>query len=195
VIVRYWVFYCLNFVVQRLTRYDASMNTILLFINICRFRASPSDVASSSSLLPLSLACYFVLGVIIGRIDDDWSTSVAVSLTDLLMMVIVMNLLLKLRGLQPRLQQTLTAMAGAGSCLAVIGIPIIWAFSQMTEQDEIKNTIILMLMITFMFWNLMVNAHIFRHALDIKANTAAMITVAYTVLSIVVVGLTMSGVA
>lgn len=170
------------------------MNIIQLFFNICRFKATPSDIPASRLLLQLSLVSYFVLGIIIGRIDDDWSISIAVSLTDIIMMIIVMNLLLKLRGLQARLQQTLTAMLGAGSCLAVIGIPIIWAFSHMTEQNEIKNTVILMAMITFMFWNLMVNAHIFRHALDIKANTAAMLTVAYTVLSIIAVGLTMSGV-
>jgi len=50
-------------------------------------------------------------------------------------------------------------------------------------------------MIALMFWSLMVTAHIFRQSLAIKASTAAMLTIAYTVIALLVTGLVMSGVA
>ena len=170
------------------------MEIILRFIDICRFKATPADVPGSQFLLQISVSIYFILGTLIGRISEDWAVSLATSLSDLFVMIIVTSLLLKIRGFQARARQTITAMAGAGSCLAIVGMPIVAWFYHTAEQEQM-NGIALLFMVMLMFWSLMVTAHIFRYALEIKSSTAAMITVAYTVLSIVATGLAMSGVA
>ena len=170
------------------------MNIAMRFIDICLFKAGPADVPSSHWLLKLTLLAYFILGVIVSRLDSAWDVSLFTSLADVLVMMVFVWLILSFRGLQKRYKQTLTAMAGAGSCIGFVGIPIVMLFNQVSEQERLSNYTML-LMIAVMFWSLMVTAHIFRFALEIKPGMAAMLTLAYTILSLIVVALVISGVA
>jgi hypothetical protein len=86
------------------------------------------------------------------------------------------------------------ALAGAGIILNIIGLPLLFWLNQIDKLEQ-GTSIALLLMIALMFWSLMVIAHIFRQALDIKAGSAAMITIIYTAMSLLVLGLTLSGVA
>jgi hypothetical protein len=132
--------------------------------------------------------------VIVSRLDSAWDVSLFTSLADVLVMMVFIWLILSFRGLQKRYKQTLTAMAGVGSCIGIVGIPIVMLFNQVSEQERLSNYTML-LMIAVMFWSLMVTAHIFRFALEIKPGMAAMLTLAYTILSLIVVALVISGVA
>ena len=142
-----------------MARYDAAMNIILRYIDLCRLKAGPSDMPASNKLLKATLLAYFLLGIMISRIDNAWNVSVISSLTDTLFMMAAMSWLNQI------------------------------------DKVEQGTSIALLLMIALMFWSLMVIAHIFRQALDIKAGSAAVITIIYTALSIVILGLTLSGVA
>lgn len=53
----------------------------------------------------------------------------------------------------------------------------------------------MLLLIAIVLWSLMVTAHIFRMALELKPANAVMLTIAYTILSLIIVGLVVSGVA
>lgn len=170
------------------------MNIALRFFDLCLFKAGPDDVPASSWLMKVTLFVYFIIGIAIGRIDSGWNVSLFTSLADLIMMVIVISVLLHFRGFQARYLQTITAMAGAGCCLGIAGFPIVLLFNQVGEQERLSS-IALLLMVALMFWSLMVTAHILRRSLEVKPGTAAAITIAYTVLSLIVVGLAMSGVA
>lgn len=170
------------------------MNIIFRYIEICLFKASPADVPSSHWLMKITLLFYFIVGVVISRIDQNWDISLFTSLTDTLAMIVAVLLLLHFRGYTARFQQTVTAMAGTGACIGCIGIPIVYFFSQVKENEQL-GSIALLLMVAVMIWSLMVTAHIFRNALEIKPSSAVMITIAYTVLSLMAVGLTVSGVA
>lgn len=170
------------------------MNIVTRFIEICLFKAGPADVPVSHWLMKVTLVSYFIIGVVLSRIDNSWEISLFSSLTDMLMMVVVLWLLLQFRGLLARYQQTLTAMAGAGSCLGIVGIPIVMLFNQVSDNERFAS-VAMLLMIALMFWSLMITAHIFRLALEVKTGTSVALTVAYTVLSLIAVGLTVSGVA
>jgi hypothetical protein len=170
------------------------MNIAMRFVEICLFKAGPEDVPSSHWLLKITLLIYFMVGVAISRIDAAWDISLFTSLTDMLVMIVVTGLLLQFRGFKSRFQQTITAMAGAGSCLGIVGIPVVLLFNQVSEQERLSSYAML-LMIALMFWSLMVTAHIFRRSLDIKPGIAAVLTIAYTILSLLAVGLVISGVA
>lgn len=170
------------------------MNIALRFVDLCLFKAGPSDLPVSQSLLRITLFVYLLLGIAVNQLDSDLHTSLFVSLADVLVMMIATGLLLKLRGFQARYTQTLTALAGTGSCIAIIGMPIIWWFYQIKAELQ-PTSYAMLLMVGLMFWSLMVMAHIFRQSLEIKASTAAMLTIAYTVVTLLVAGLVMSGVA
>lgn len=170
------------------------MNIILRYIDLCRLKAGPADMPASNKLLKLTLLVYFLLGVIISRIDSTWNVSVISSLADTLFMIAAIGVVLHLKGLAARYQQTLMALAGAGIILDLIGLPLMLWLNQIDKLEQ-GTSVALLLMIALMFWSLMIIAHIFRQALDIKAGSAAMITIIYTAMSIVVLGLTLSGVA
>jgi len=172
------------------------MNIIFRYLEICFFKASPADVISSHWIMKLTLLAYFMIGVAISRIDQSWDISLFSSLTDLLMMILFTWLLLRLRGFDPRFQQTVTALAGAGSCLGIIGIPVVYFFKQVSvnEPSQLSGLAMLM-MIGLMLWSLMVTAHIFRTSLEIKPSSAVLLTISYTILSLIMVGLVVSGIA
>jgi len=170
------------------------MNIATRFIDLCLFKTGPSDLPTSQSLLKITLLIYLIISIVINQIDSDWNMSLFISLTDVLFLMLSTMLLLKFRGFQSRYVQTLTALAGSGSCIAVIGLPIIWWFYQI-EPEQQATSYVMLLMIALMFWSLMVMAHIFRQSLDIKAGTAAMLTIAYTIIALLITGIVMSGVA
>lgn len=170
------------------------MNIILRYIDLCRLKAGPADMPASSMLLKSTLLAYFLLGIVIGRIDSAWDVSIISSLADTLFMIAAIGVMLHLKGLNARYQQTLMALAGAGIILNLIGLPLMLWLNQVDKLEQ-GTSVALLLMIALMFWSLMIIAHIFRQALDIKAGSAAMITIIYTAMSLVVLGLTLSGVA
>ena len=168
------------------------MEIISRFIDLCLFRASPSDLPVSQSLLKITLLSYFALGVIINQLDATWLTSFFVSLADVFIMIMAAYLLLNYRGLQARYTQTLTALAGTGCCISIIGLPILWQFYQL-EPEQQAVSFLFLLLVVLLLWSLMITAQIFRNSLGVKPGMAMMLTIMYIIVSMVVTGLIMSG--
>lgn len=164
------------------------------FFQICLFRAGPADVPSSYGFLKIVCLIYFAVGVLVSRIDQNWSLSLAGSFADTCLLLVVCWLLLYYRGFSTRFIQTATAMAGTGSLLGLLGLPIFWLFRQVEPSGQLTS-LVLLLVLLLVFWSLFVTAHIFRNALEIRPGTAALVTVLYTIVSLLVVGLAMSGAA
>ena len=173
----------------------AAMKLFIRFIDICLFRAGPADLPSSHWLMKVVLVSYFITGVMVSKIESPWNASLLSSLTDMLLMVLVSWLLLKLRGLLKRYQQTVTAMAGSGTILSLLSLPVLYVLHQVDTPNSHMSSIVLLFVMILLFWSLMVTAHIFRQALEIKPGTAAVITIIYTLVSLIVMGLVMSGAA
>jgi hypothetical protein len=170
------------------------MNSIRTFVEICLFRQGPADIAASNSLFKLSLLVYLLAGLAVNLLDGSWQMSLWVSVTELLLMLGFAGLVLKLAGKLPRYQQTVTALAGTGTLLAIVAWPLLWFFYGLEEQAQPSNLLLIGLM-AIMLWSLMVHAHIYRQALDIRVGSAVALTIGYTILAVVITGLVMSGVA
>lgn len=170
-----------------------SMILIQHFLNICLLRASPADIPTSTWLLNVSLLAYFIVGAVVSSIDYGLTIGLMSSLADTVVMMLACWILLKIRSMPARYMQTLTAMAGTGSILGIVAYPVLWMYQQVGEQGQLSSLVLLAVLV-LVFWSVMVTAHIFRQALEIKAGTAAVITVAYSLASLIIVGLAMSGV-
>lgn len=170
------------------------MTILLRYFDLCLFKINPADVPASVRLLQITLLFYFVVGVALSQIDLAWEMSLFSSFADTLFMFLATSLLLKFRGFQARFVQTLTALAGTGALFGLVSLPFILWFNQVPEAEQ-ANSYALFFLAAIMFWSLMVTAHIFRYALEIKVGTSAVLTVIYTALSLLTLGLTMSGVA
>lgn len=170
------------------------IKVIQRLFQICLFKASPADIPASSILVNFSIVSYFIVGVLVSHIDHNWTISLVASLADSLMLIITTKILLSIRGLPYRFEQTVTTMAGTGALIGMISWPVFLLFRQVEPHSQITS-IVLLLVLIVIFWSLFVVAHIFRYALDIRPGLAAVITTVYTIASLIVVGLTISGVA
>ena len=164
------------------------------FIQICLFKAGPADIPASHWLLKLVCLIYFVIGMLVSHVDHGWVPSAVASGADTLLLLLVCWGLLSVKGLAERFIQTASAMAGTGAIMGLIGLPIFVLFRQAESTGQFTSVILLLVMV-LMFWSLFITAHIFRFSLEIKPGMAAILTVAYTIVSLIVVGLAMSGVA
>ncbi|WP_438971126.1 hypothetical protein [Methylophaga sp.] len=164
------------------------------FFQICLFKAGPADLPTSHWFLKSVCLIYFAVGVLVSRVDHNWPLSLAGSLADTILLLVVCWLLLLYRGFTGRFTQTATAMAGTGSIVGIVGLPLFWLFRQVEGQGQLTS-LVLLLVLVLIIWSLFITAHIFRSALEIKPGTAALITVFYTIISLIVVGLALSGVA
>lgn len=176
------------------TGYHACMILLQRFFQICLFKAGPADVPASRWFLKLVCLVYFGVGTLVSHVDHPWSASLAASLADTVLLLAVCWFLLYARGMHSRFVQTATSMAGTGAIMGVIGLPVFILFRQVESHGQITSLVLLMVLV-LMFWSLFITAHIFRMSMDIRPGMAAILTVAYTILSLLVVGLTISGVA
>ncbi len=89
-----------------------------------------------------------------------------VSLTDTAMLAVLTLSLLYLQGLTARVLQTLAALAGTGTVVAVLALPPVYWLPAHPEQAElsIANLLILGLVV----WSLVIMGHIIRHALSTR---------------------------
>jgi hypothetical protein len=87
-------------------------------------------------------------------------------------------------------------MAGTGTIISLIALPLVNLASGISpDQMTFTDNVIMVLIMTVLLWSLMVTAHIFRNALEIKVGLAVALTVVYTIALMLVVGTAMSGAA
>lgn len=164
------------------------------FIQICLFRAGPADLPMSRWLFKLAILGYLLVGTAVSHVDNAaLLVNLVASLADTVLMMLTCWLLLWYRGLGARYLQTVTAMAGAGSVMGIVGLPLLWLFRQVEPHGQLTSLVLLLVMVV-VFWSLLVTAHIFRQALEIRPGMAAIVTVLYTIVSLIVVGLAMNSV-
>lgn len=176
------------------TGYHACMILLQRFFQICLFKAGPADLPASLWLLKLIGLVYFAVGVLVSHVDHPWQASLVASLADTLLLLVVCWLAVYLKGVRSRFIQTATAMAGTGAIMGLVGLPVFMLFREVESSGQLTS-LVLLLVLVLMFWSLFITAHIFRMALEIRPGSAAILTVAYIILSLFVVGLSMSGVA
>jgi hypothetical protein len=172
------------------------MNLITRFLDICFLKAGPQDLPNSTWLMKFSLVVYFALAVISQLLEYSLSMSLVAAIAELILMMLIVAILLQLRGYSERFNQTVTAMAGTGTIISLIALPLVNLASGISpDQMTFTDNVIMVLIMTVLLWSLMVTAHIFRNALEIKAGLAVALTVVYTIALMLVVGTAMSGAA
>ena len=175
-------------------RYDAGMILLLRFIAICRLRAGPADVPASPWLLRVAVLAYFISGIFVSHVDHRWSVSLVASAADTLFLLALAWLVLRVKQYGNRYLQTVTSIAGSNAIIALVSLPVLMLF-RLVEPHGQLTMLVLLFVILLVIWNLMVTAHILREALELQAGMAVIVTVIYTVLSLIVVGLAIAGVA
>ncbi len=127
---------------------------------IAVLRAGPQDLPAGSTSLLTALFLYAGIAVGSGSASENPAPGL-----DLVIALVVpfacTVVLLALRGVLPRLNQTAAALFGTGALISLLNLPI-W-FSDAVPMPPA----LVVLALTALFWSLAVDAHIWRNALEL----------------------------
>ena len=144
---------------------------LLLFLDMLRLRSGPQDLPASSRFMVLLAVGYIAGGFISGSVlgEPDYAARSMVAIGVQFSFIIV---LLNLRGLGDRIQQTISALSGTGFIFGMISIYLLSLIDVENPQVELAA----FYMVLF-FWSLAVDGHIYRQALSSKMGTGLLVAV------------------
>jgi len=162
------------------------MNTLVrFFFNITILRANPQDLTASPFMMLATLATYCFLSFTISIIELPFLRATVSALVDTALLALFAFVCLWITDRPERRSQTITALAGTGALLQVIAWPILYWLS--SSVDASQSTLIFIprwTLLLLVIWNVLVIAHILRHALSVMISITFGISVLYMYFSI-----------
>lgn len=145
---------------------------------ICLLRANPQDLPASYALLAITLIAYAAAEML--GLADALSPRRALDAValDVALLVLITAAVLRLRGFNARLPQTLAALAGVSAVLTIVTYAFYALISPWFAPDVLGPL--------FVAWWLVVYTHVLRHALSLGIGAAAGVSLLYLVASIAV---------
>ena len=129
-------------------------------IDIVLLRSGPQDLPAGHSVLLACLSFYVLIAALSLNIGRTLENPTAVLLLATGLPLVLVWIVLKLRRRASRWEQTLSALFGTSALLSMITLP----FNFDTGGEPAAPVIIISLLV--FFWSFVVDAHIWRHALD-----------------------------
>jgi hypothetical protein len=160
---------------------------VRIWFDICLWRAAPQDLPASGFLLALSVGCYALVSMLVSLGSSGLTGAVQLALLDLGLLAVFVLSLLYLQDKTARINQTLSALAGTGSLLGVFALPLVW-WVQAEQQSAQPPVLLTLFWLMLLVWNLLVMAHIIRHALSSSFPVGLGASLLYVLLSMQVIG-------
>lgn len=135
------------------------------FFKISCLQLKPQDLPKSNILLIVITLNYVCIGILLSIPRLSLGEAFLSTLIEIFLLIILVSSLLYFTHFLNRLSQTLTALIGTNTLLGWNSLPVLlWYYQAKLYQWDIGLPIILLLGLTI--WNLVIYAHILRHALD-----------------------------
>jgi hypothetical protein len=148
------------------------MNGMLMNLaQLLRLRGGPQDLPAGWSLTLLLLTVYMVQNLVTGQQLDD-ENAAAKGLLSVSLQIVVLTGLLFWRNHPERFAQTMSALAAAGIFFNVIS----WGLLSLSDPG-VNQPVLAIIWFAIFIWSLMVDAHIYRHALTVPFAVGMLVTV------------------
>ncbi len=158
------------------------MPLLRLFAAICLLRAAPQELPASRVLLGFTLLSYLLFSWLLAVPDYGQVRAFQVALLDTALLIVFVQALLYLLARGARILQTLTAMAGSGSLLGLLALPLV-LWGQPSQADGQVSGLLLYAWLLLLVWNVLVAGHILRHALSTSLGIGAGVALLYALVS------------
>ena len=153
---------------------------VRFWLGLCLLRTAPQDGPASAFMLGITLACYVSVSLLVLAGSYGIQTGVALAFAELVLLAVFVALLLYLTGKLARFNQTLSAMTGAGTLLGLLALPL----ALLAEPSAVNGGQPLALAwLILLLWNLIVSAHIMRHALSTNLVVGFAVSLVYMLLT------------
>lgn len=157
---------------------------IKFFFNISILKANPQDLPSSSFLMMMTVGAYGLLSFMISLLELSIGQAMISAFADTLLLTALAYISLWIISTPERRTQTITALAGTGVILQFIAWPILLWISSINDTDSLLNHIPQWALLLLVIWNILMIAHILRHALTVALPITFGISVLYVYFSI-----------
>ena len=151
-----------------------------LFFGLCLFRGKAHDVPRSEALFVLAGAAAIISNAANAVPNMGLASGTLLSVGQVLLFSVLINLILRVRKRPERSMQTLTAMFGATSILQLIALPFFGWHERLLPDDPqaaMMLTIPLILAAGIAVWSLAVMTSILRQAMETGIGTALLVIV------------------
>ena len=158
------------------------MPTLQIFFRIALLSAGPQDLPYSLRLLRLLAVLYLASGVMVSQLVMVMETAIASMLVDLVVVFLYSHLLLRSLGRSARFVQTVTALLGFGILYHLVALPLFMQ-TGMVDGRVVIGPMASLFSLMLMSWGLLVNAHLYRNALECGLVSAILLSFALFSLS------------
>ena len=162
------------------------LRLIRAWFEICLLRRTPQELPASGYLLGVSLCCYGLVSVLVSSQSYAFNRALLLAGVDLGLLFVFVWSLLYLQNRTARINQTLSALAGSGSLMGLIALPLMLAVGPDAVTEPVPPLLV-SLWLLLLLWNLFVMAHIIRHALSSSFAIGFGISLLYALLSMQVI--------
>lgn len=153
------------------------------YFDICRLRLRPQDLPASQPLLATTLAAYTLTSALSALQTLPGGLAALAALLDVLLLTLLTDVALRMRGRRARFTQTLIALAGSGTVLSLLALPVLAGLSAADTGDALRF-LLSNAWLGLLVWNVVVIAHIARHALSTSFSTGVGIAILYFALAL-----------
>ena len=164
-----------------------------VFIDICLLRTGPQSLPSSGFLFGLCLAAYALAGLLLALHDASLLRAIGQILVDAVILLVLLYLLLRRRGLEPRFLQTAIATVGTGALLGLLALPVSYSVAGAAEAASGEAGLSSLLLLALMLWSMIVLGHIVREAISSTLGTGVLLAFGYVLISLISIGILFPG--
>ena len=162
------------------------------FVSICLLRLRPQDLPASNVLLALAMLAYVATTTIAHSALLSPADALLSSIADSVLLCTLTLSLLYVCRRRRRAVQTLTALVGTGAVTTMAAIPFLsWRVSLLRAGDPAGVEMVGLVVVVA--WNLVVIAHVLRHALSISYLGGGVVAVVMYLLSSQILGALVAG--
>lgn len=147
------------------------MSVLQNLIALLILKATPQDLPYSTQLTLKLVAAYVVSGIVVLQATLNPDGLIQELLLGLLIQLVFTYAVLRALNYGARFLQTLCAILGVGILFNLISWPILAMLSDAAASDTMRSSLSLMFLM-IMSWEVLVKAHIYKHALEIKMFSA-----------------------
>jgi hypothetical protein len=147
------------------------MSVLQKFLAMLILKSAPQDLPYSPKLNVQLAAVYILSGIMVLRTTVGPDDTVAGILLGLLVQFLFTYFVLRALDKGPRFIQTFCAMLGVSIIFNLLSWPVFALLADESIDDNLRASMSL-IFILVISWEVLVKAHIFRHALEMKMLSA-----------------------
>ncbi len=159
------------------------MSVLQKLLSLLVLKSAPQDLPYSPRLLVQLMLAYILSGIVVLQTTLNPEDILSGLLLGLLIQYVFTYSVLRALDKRARFVQTFCAILGIGILFNLLSWPVFSMLSDETAQEAMRSSMSLMFLL-MISWEVLVKAHIFRHALEMRMFSALALSLSLFFISV-----------